>query len=109
MWCAELPPPEDRMKARVVEKPCSQLSPWELARVPSDPTAQVVGYRVCCPACGFVTLSVSGDQGQAISEGQPGLTLSQPVECLYCEARVMIEGGQMTLVEGGNVHKLRLS
>ena len=109
MRSAELPPPEDTVRARVVDKPCSELRPWDLCRVPSDRKAPVLGYRVCCPACGFVTLSVAGDDGQAIYEGQPGLTLSQPVECLYCGARVLIEYGEMVLLDGDHVHPTHLS
>ena len=109
MRSAEKLPPEQMVKARVVEKPCSELRPWELARVPADRKAQVVGYRVCCPACGFVTLSVAGDAGQQIYEGDPGLTLSEPVECLYCGARVLIEYGGMVLLDGDHVHPVHLS
>ena len=95
--------------ARVVDKPCTKLLPWELARVPSDRRAPPIGYRLCCPSCGFVTLSVIGDQGQALLGRGRGLSLAQPVECLYCEAQVLVQGGQMTLVEDGHVHRRRLS
>ena len=94
------------MKARVVDKPSCELEPGELRRVPQNPRARVVGYHVCCPACGFVTMAVNGDEDLVISEGEQGLSFSRPVDCLYCETLVRLDRGELTLVEDGDVHRL---
>ena len=96
------------MKARVVDRAPCELEPGELCRVPREPRGRVVGYHVCCPACSFVTLAVNGDEGLAITEGDGAnsLSFSQPAECLYCEAQVRVDHGEMSLVEDGDVHSL---
>ena len=95
------------MKARVVDRAPCELEPGELRRVPQNPRDRVVGYHVCCPTCGFVSVAVAGDEGLAFTEGEEpdGLSFSQPVECLYCEALVRIDLGEMTLEEGRDVHR----
>ena len=95
------------MKARVVDRAPCELEPGELRRVPRNPRARVVGYHVCCPTCGFVSVAVAGDEGLAITEGEgpDDLSFSRPVECLYCEVLVQIDHGEMTLVEDGDVHR----
>ena len=97
------------MKAQVVDKPSCKLERGELRRVPQNPRIRVVGYHVCCPACGFVTLAVNGDEGLVITEGEQGLSFSRPVDCLYCEALVRLDCGEMILVEDEDVHRLPAS
>ena len=92
------------MKVRMVDKPSCKLEPGELRRVPQNPQARVVGYHVCCPGCGFVTLAVNGDEGLAITEGDGGLSFSRLVECLYCENMIRVDRGNLILMEDGDVH-----
>ena len=94
------------MKAQVVDKLSCKLEPGELRRVPQNPRVRVVGYHVCCPGCGFVTMAVNGDEGLVITEGEQGLSFSRPVDCLFCETLVRLDGGEMTLVEDEDVHRL---
>jgi len=92
--------------ARIVDRAPCELEPGELRRVPQNSRARVVGYHLCCPACGFVTLAVNGDEGLVITEGDEpdDLTFSRPVECLYCEAQVHVNRGELIMVENGDVH-----
>ena len=96
------------MRAQIVNRAPCELEPGELRRVPQNLRIRVVGYHVCCPGCGFVTMAVDGSDGLAIIEGEgpASLSFSQPVECLYCEALVRLDHGEMDMVEGGDVHRL---
>ena len=96
------------MKARVVARAPCELEPGELRRVPQNLRVRVVGYHVCCPGCGFVTMAVDGDEGLVITEGDGGLSFSRPVECLYCEALVQLDSGEIDTREDGDVHRLSI-
>ena len=96
------------MRVKIVDRAPCELEPGELRRVPQNPRVRVVGYHVCCPGCGFVTMAVDGDEGLAITEGEgpDDLSFSRPVDCLYCEALVGLDRGELALVEDGDVHRL---
>ena len=97
------------MRVQVVARPPCELEPGEMRRVPQNPRVRVVGYHVCCPACGFVTMAVDGHEGLVITEGDNGLTFSRPVECLYCDALVRVDRGETNTREDGDVHRLPAS
>ena len=96
------------MKVQIVDRAPCELEPGELRRVPQNPRVRVVGYHVCCPGCGFVSIAVDGDEGLAITEGEgpDDLSFSRPVECLYCEVLVRLDHGEIDTREGGDVRRL---
>ena len=96
------------MRVKIVDRAPCELEPGELRRVPQNLRVRVVGYHVCCPGCGFVTMAVDGDEGLAITEGEgpDDLSFSRPVECLYCEVLVRLDHGEIDTREGGDVRRL---
>ena len=95
------------MKALVVSKPPCQLERGELRRVPQNPRSWAVGYHVCCPRCGYVSMALNGEDGLRIEEDGDQPTLSEPLRCLYCEVLMRVEAGELTLEEDARVRNIR--
>ena len=63
------------------DKRYCKLERGELRRVPQDRRSLIVGYHVCCPQCGFVTVALNGHAGLVITESEDGerVSLSDPI------------------------------
>jgi hypothetical protein len=99
------------MKLRLsTRRPC-ELTPADARRVPQRYTASLVGYYVCCPRCGFVTIALDRVDGLAITEqamdGDLALTFSCPVRCTYCAVLIGIGANTVTLQEDDRVRPIR--
>ena len=55
---------------RPTSKPPCKLERGELRRVSQDRRFGLVGYHVCCPRCGFVTVALNGNDGLVITESE---------------------------------------
>jgi len=90
------------------KRPC-KLERGELRRVSQDRRRLLVGYHVCCPRCGFVTVALNGRDGLVISESDDGqdVTFSKPVRCLYCAVLIHLTAGEANLEEDEHVRHLR--
>ena len=85
------------MKAAVVKAPPCKLTKGELRRVPLNRESWVIGYHVCCPKCGFVSLALNGIDGLTIDESAAGeVSFSKPLRCLYCHALIQISRCELT-------------
>ena len=90
------------------KRPC-KLERGEMRRVSQDLLRAFVGYHVCCPRCGFVTIALNGDDGLAITESDDGqrVTFSQPLRCLYCAVLIHLRDGDARLEEDESVRHIR--
>lgn len=94
------------MRAVICDKvPCA-LERGEMRRVPANSKSAILGYHVCCPRCGFVSIAVEGNGGLLIEEDK-GVTLSKPLECLYCRVQIHIEKSNIRLEETPYVRAVR--
>jgi hypothetical protein len=92
----------------VARRPC-ELEPGEMRRVPQDRRGPPVGYHVCCPRCGFVTVALHGRDGLEIAEDEGGgrVSFSRPLRCLYCRVLIHLHGGEARLEEDERVRRVR--
>ena len=99
--------PPTRMRP-TSKRPC-HLERGELRRVSQDRRFGLVGYHVCCPRCGFVTVALNGNDGLLITEDDTGdrVSFSQPVRCVYCAVLIHLRDGQAELEEDGRVRRVR--
>ncbi|NLH81129.1 MAG: hypothetical protein GX458_09855 [Phyllobacteriaceae bacterium] len=69
----------------------------------------LVGYHVCCPACGFVTVALNGHEGLAITESDDGtrVTFSKPLRCVYCAVLIHLRDGEAEMEEDEHVRRTR--
>ena len=90
------------------KRPC-KLARGEMRRVSQDRRRVFVGYHVCCPRCGFVTIALNGDDGLAIGEIDDGerVTFSRPLRCLYCAVLIHLRDGDAELEEDDRVRHVR--
>ena len=90
------------------KRPC-HLERGEMRRVSQDRRFGLVGYHVCCPQCGFVTVALDGNNGLVITEDQSGdrVTFSQPVRCVYCAVLVHLRDGEGEIEEDDRVRRVR--
>ena len=90
------------------KRPC-KLERGEMRRVSQDRRRVFVGYHVCCPRCGFVTIALNGDDGLAIGESDDGerVTFSRPLRCLYCAVLIHLRDGDAELEEDDRVRHVR--
>jgi hypothetical protein len=91
------------------KRPC-RLGPGELRRVPQNRAFRgLVGYHLCCPRCGFVTVVLEGHQGLAIAESDDGerISFSAPVRCVFCAVLVHLTEGEARLEEDAYVRPVR--
>lgn len=91
-------------------RPC-RLRRGQVRRVPQRVSARLVGYHVCCPRCGFITIALHGYKGLRISEACADasllLTLSEPMRCTYCAVLIHIADGDARLEEDAHVRPVR--
>jgi len=89
------------------KRPCN-LERGEARRVSQNLKFPIVGYHVCCPRCGFVSIAFQNHEGQVISEGaSPELvTFSKPLRCIYCAVLIHVTEGAIELEEDEHVRNL---
>jgi len=96
---------------RPTNKPPCKLERGELRRVSQDRRFGLVGYHVCCPRCGFVTVALNGNDGLTITEAEEAgallVTFSRPLRCTYCAVLIHLDRGEATLEEDANVRQVR--
>lgn len=97
------------MRAIVTDKRPCRLGRGELRRVPQDRSFRgIVGYHVGCPHCGFVTAVLNGVDGLHIAEGAAGeVTFSSAARCVFCNVRLHLVAGELTLEEDADVRHVR--
>ena len=90
------------------KRPC-KLEPGEMRRVSQDRRRPLVGYHLCCPRCGFVTVALNGHEGLVISESEDGadITFSKPLRCIYCAVLIHLHHGEAELEEDERVRNVR--
>ena len=87
------------------KRPC-KLDRSELSQ---DRRRLLVGYHVCCPRCGFVTVALNGHDGLAITENDDGsnVSFSKPLRCIYCAVLIGLKDGLASLEEDDRVRRVR--
>ena len=90
------------------KRPCN-LERCEARRVSQNLKFPIVGYHVCCPRCGFVSLAFQNHEGMVISEGATAdeVTFSKPLRCVYCGVLIHVTEGAIQLEEDDHVRNLR--
>ena len=88
--------------------PC-KLERGEMRRVSQDRRFGLVGYHVCCPRCGYVTVALNGRDGIVITEDEGGsaVTFSDPLRCVFCQILIHVRDGLGTLEEDEHVRNVR--
>jgi hypothetical protein len=96
------------MKVKPTDKRPCNLKRGEVRRVSQDVRFPLVGYHVCCPRCGFVSVAFQNQDGMIITEGatSEALTFSQPLTCIYCAILIYIVDGDVRLEANGNERHL---
>lgn len=97
------------MKAIYSDSPPCRLDKGHIRRVPQNPRSYVVGYHVCCPKCGFVTIALQGKNGLAISENLDRfeVTFSEALRCVYCNILIHLCGGELKMEEDEHARPIR--
>ncbi len=99
------------MRLHITDRRPCRLERGDLRRVPQSLFDLLVGYHVCCPRCGFVTVALNGSDGLTITEiredGALLVTFSRPVRCVYCAVLIHVDRGEATLEEDANVRHVR--
>ena len=97
------------MRLRPTSKRPCKLEHGEMRRVSQDRRRLLVGYHVCCPRCGFVTVALNGRDGFEITESDAGerVTFSEPLRCLYCAVLIHLRDGHAQLEEDDRVRRIR--
>ena len=97
------------MKAVVAMNPPCRMHPGELRRVPRNLRSPVVGYYVCCPRCGFVTVAFNGRDDLVITEDESrsDITFSKPIRCTYCAVLIHLKHTEIELEEDTHVRNVR--
>ncbi len=89
------------------DAPC-KLEKGHARRVPQNPRSWVVGYHLCCPRCGFVTIAFNGRDGLTITENNTDeASFSCPLRCLYCQVLIHLKDSELTMEEDENVRPIR--
>ena len=88
--------------------PC-KLARGEMRRVSQDRRFGLVGYHVCCPRCGYVTVALAGRDGMAITADPVtgAVTFSDPLRCVFCQILIHVRDGLGTLEEDEHVRDVR--
>ena len=89
------------MRLQVTSRRPCELERGQARRVSQNPRGVLVGYHVCCPRCGYVTVALHGSDGLTITESddRTEVTLSEPLRCLFCKVRIAITAGELQLIE----------
>lgn len=94
------------MKALLTTAPPCKLEAGQLRRVPQNRSSWPIGYHVCCPACGYVTLVVQGQNDLSIEEGVDGtVTFTRPIRCHFCQAQIRIHRCELSLESNGHAQR----
>ena len=93
------------MKLQVTNRRPCELERGQARRVSQNPRGVLVGYHVCCPRCGYVTVALHGSDGLTITESddRTEVTFSKPLRCLFCKVRIAATAGEMQLIEDEHV------
>jgi hypothetical protein len=98
------------MRLRLSNRVPCRLERGELRRVPQDSKFGLVGYHVCCPRCGFVTVAVHGNKEQVVTEamehGELLVSFAEPLRCTYCAVLIHVDHGEACLEEDEHVRNL---
>ena len=99
------------MRLRISNRVPCRLERGELRRVPQQLNSGLVGYHMCCPRCGFVTVTVHGSREQVITEvvegGELLITFLKPLRCAYCSVLIHVNHVEATLEEDAHVRNLQ--
>lgn len=96
------------MKAVVSNRPPCRLDRGELRRVPQNRLYGIVGYHVCCPRCGFVTVALTGRDDLNIDESDSDqVSFSKPIRCIYCNVLIHLSENEYTLEEDEHVRSVQ--
>ena len=97
------------MKAIYSDRPPCRLAKGHIRRVPQNPRSYVVGYHVCCPKCGFVTIALQGKNGLTISENLDRFEVgfSEGLRCVYCNILIQLRDSELKLEEDEHVRPIR--
>ena len=89
-------------------RPCA-LERGQARRVSQNTHGVLVGYHLCCPRCGYVTVALHGSDGLTITESddRAEITLSRPVRCLFCKVLIEVTTGNVQLTEDEHVRDVR--
>jgi hypothetical protein len=89
-------------------RPC-ELERGQARRVPQNPGSGLVGYHLCCPRCGYVTVALHGAEELTIAENEDRteVTLSRPVRCIFCKVQIGVIAGDIELIEDEHVRDVR--
>jgi hypothetical protein len=90
------------------KRPC-ELGRGEVRRVSQNRRSPLVGYHVCCPRCGFLSIALEGSGGLAITEGEveDDLSFSRPLRCLFCRVLIHLTRGELELEEDESVRSVQ--
>jgi hypothetical protein len=90
------------------ERPCA-LRRGQARRVPQNARAAVLGYHICCPRCGYVTVALQGNDGLLIEESpdRAEVSFSKGLRCIYCKVLIHVTSGEITLEEDEHVRSVR--
>ncbi|PIE16885.1 MAG: hypothetical protein CSA65_09880 [Proteobacteria bacterium] len=88
--------------------PC-KLERGEMRRVSQDRRFGLVGYHVCCPRCGYVTVALNGRDEMVITEepATGAVTFSVPQRCVFCQVLIHVRDGLGRLEEDEHVRDVR--
>jgi hypothetical protein len=88
--------------------PCN-LERGEMRRVSQNRQFGLVGYHVCCPRCGYVTVALNGRDEMVITEDPvtSAVTFSVPLRCMFCRVLIHVRDGLGSLEEDEHVRNLR--
>ncbi len=98
---------ERPVKAHVATSAPCKLGRGELRRMPQNRRSWPIGYHVCCPRCGFVSVVFNG-KGLEIDESVTGeVTFSRPLRCIYCRVLIHLTRCEISLEEDEHVRHLQ--
>jgi hypothetical protein len=96
------------MKAVIRNSSPCRLTKGELRRVPPVRSGPPVGYHVCCPRCGYVTLALNHPSELGIEESADGaVTFSTSLRCLFCCVLIGLCQGELALEEDEHVRHIQ--
>jgi hypothetical protein len=97
------------MRLTVSSSVSCRLKPGELRRVPQNSHSYLVGYYVCCPRCGYVTIAFNGTNDLQIAEdvSHSVISFSKPLRCVYCSVLIHLHCSEAELEEDEHVRNVR--
>ena len=89
------------MKLEHTDEPPCCMSRGQLRRVPRRRSQPVLGYHLCCPLCGFVTLVLEGHGVVVAGEGHADV--ARVALDRHAEAAALVDA----LMQGETAHTIR--